>query len=288
MAIMGRADFMASGDSSRNPLARPHDRELLDQFRALSGLRGEADPKHQLGELVRAFAAVPYENLTKIIKHAECHAPAASRRAPREVLRDFHRSGAGGTCFSLTATLLHLVRAMRFEAEPILADRRYGADTHCAMIVWMDDQPFLLDPGYLIEDPIPLRHAAASLVVPTRFHQLELIPHEDDRLELHTAERGTRRYRLTFKTTPVDDLAFLKAWDASFGWEMMRYPVLTRVTEHQQLYLRDTHFQKRSCTEVERENIPDEQLASRIVREFGISAKIVQQALDVLRRPVRS
>ena len=95
-AIIGRTDLMASGDSAQNPLARPPERELLDQFRALSGLRGEADPQHQLGGLVRAFAAVPYENLTKIVKYAECHVPAAARRAPREVLRDFHRAAQAG------------------------------------------------------------------------------------------------------------------------------------------------------------------------------------------------
>ena len=148
----------------------------------------------------------------------------------------------------------------------------------------MEDQAYLLDPGYLIVDPVPLCRAETSLIVPTRFNQLELIPRADDRLELHTVEQGNRRYRLTFKTTPVDDRAFLRAWDGSFDWEMMRYPVLARVTEHQQLYLRDTHFQQRTCTEVQREKIPAEQLAARIVQEFGISENIVRQALDVLRR----
>jgi arylamine N-acetyltransferase len=255
----------------------------LDQFRALRGLRGDGDPRERLAALARAFAAVPYENLTKIIKHAACREPAASRRTPPEVLRGFQRSGAGGTCFSLTATLLHLVRAMGFEAEPILADRRYGVDTHCAMIVWMDGHPSLLDPGYLIVDPIPLCRAVARLVVPTCFNQLELIPGADNRLELYTLEQGNRRYRLTFKTNPADDRTFLQAWDASFNWEGMRYPVLTRVTEHQQRYLRGTHLQTKTLTEVRREDIPEGQLVSRIVREFGVSQDIVQRALEALK-----
>ena len=206
--------------------------------------------------------------MTKIIKHAEYRAPAASRRTPREVLHGFHR-GAGGTCFSLTATLLHLVRAMGFDAEPILADRRYGADTHCALIVWMDEHPYLLDPGYLIVEPIPLCQAATGLVVPTRFNQLELIPGENGRLELHTTEQGNRRYRLTFKTNPADDQAFLQAWDASFDWEGMHYPVLTRVTEHQQRYLRGTHLQTRTLTEVQREDIPERHWCRASCRSSG-------------------
>jgi arylamine N-acetyltransferase len=273
---------MAAGDLFGNPLARPRDGELLDQFCAMRELGGEMDLRARLAALARAFAAVPYENLTKIVKHAQSCGPAASRRTPAEVLRDFQRFGAGGTCFSLTATLLHLARAMGCEAEPILADRRYGADTHCALIVWLDNQPSLLDPGYLIVEPIPLGQAATRLVVPTRFNQLELIPGADHRLELYTVEQGNRRHRLTFKTNPADDQSFLQAWDASFGWEGMRYPVLTRVTEHQQRYLRGTHLQIKTRTQVQREEIPESQLVSRIVQEFGVSQEIVRQALAAL------
>src|SRR5204863_234100 len=66
----------------------------------------------------------------KIIKDAEAGGVEEARRTPAEVLADHHALGAGGTCFALTATMLHLVRALGFPAEPILADRRYGADTH--------------------------------------------------------------------------------------------------------------------------------------------------------------
>ena len=274
---------MAARDSTGNPLARPSGRELLDQFRTHCGVSREGTARDQLAALARTFAAVPYENLTKIIKYARCRTPAASRRTPPEVIHDFQCAGAGGTCFSLTAALLHLVRALGVPAEPILADRRYGADTHCALIVSIDDQPYVLDPGYLIVDPIPLSHAATNFVVSTRFNQLELVPSGHGRLELHTTQQGNRRYRLTFKTDPVDDQTFLRAWDASFGSEAIHYPVLTRVTQHQQLYLRGTHLQKRTRTTIEREVIPEQQLASRIVQEFGIRDDVVQQALGVLR-----
>ena len=119
------------------------------------------------------------------------------------MLQDFRRWRSGGTCFSLTAALLHLVRSLGLPGEPILADRRYGVDTHCALLVWLDDRPHLLDPGYLIVEPVPLDATTNELVVPTRFNQLHLMPGEADRIELHTAEQGNRRYRLTYKTSPV-------------------------------------------------------------------------------------
>ncbi len=182
-----------SDDPIRNPLAQPCDGGLLDAFRERFGLESRVALQQQLAELVRAFAAVPYENLTKIIKWSECKVPSAARRGPQEVLQDFHRWGTGGTCFSLTAALLHLVRTMGLEADPILADRRYGADTHCALIVWIEGQPHLLDPGYLIVDPIPLQLPGGHLVVATRFNQLELVRRGTDQLDSahHPAGRST-------------------------------------------------------------------------------------------------
>jgi arylamine N-acetyltransferase len=273
---------MASGDSPANPLAPPRDRALLDQFRALHDTAETDAATTSLTQLCAAFAAVPYENLTKIVKYAHCRTPAAARRAPQEVLHDYEHYRAGGTCFSLTATLLHLVRALGYRADPILADRRYGADTHCALLVWMNDQPCLLDPGYLIVEPIPLLSPATTVTVNTRFNQLELVPSAVDRLELSTIHQGNRRYRLTFKIAPADGSAFLQAWNASFQWESMHYPVLSRVTESEQLYLRDTHLQKRTSTTVEREVVAAHELAARIVQVFGVRHDVVQAALDVL------
>ncbi|MHB8971334.1 MAG: arylamine N-acetyltransferase [Pirellulaceae bacterium] len=271
-------------DPNLQPLAPPRDRELLDAFCGRNSLDSPVGIQQQLTDLVRAFSGVPYENLTKIAKRAARKEPAAARRGPQEVLQEFHRWGTGGTCFSLTAALLHLVRALGVEAEPILADRRYGADTHCALIVWIARQPHLLDPGYLIVDPIPLRSTGGQLVVATRFNQLELVPRGTDQLDLHTVQQGGRRFRLTFKTTPADTEQFLRAWDASFAWEMMTYPVLTRVTEHGQLYLRGRHLQTRLRDEVRHADIVESELVATIVRTFGIAAEVVQRALDVLRQ----
>ncbi len=265
-------------------LAPPRNRVLLEQYRTLCQLPAHGDPRQQLTALARAFSLLPYENLTKIVKHAESGSTASARRAPDEVLRDFQRWRAGGTCFSLTATLLHLIRALGLQAEPILADRRYGADTHCALLVWLDHLPHLLDPGYLIVDPVPLDITDPGRRLVTRFNQLQLVPGSSDRLELHTIEQENRRYRLTFKTSPVDAAQFQAAWDSSFDWDMMHYPLLTKVTEDQQLYMRGGHLQRRSPTDVRREDVPPEELAERIAREFNIHEEVIRKALAVLRR----
>lgn len=269
-----------------DPLAPPQDAELLSAFRGHFGLAVNPSAGEMLRRVTAAFARLPYENLTKIIKEDERGGGEFARRPPAEVLADHVRLGTGGTCFSLTATLLHLVRSLGFRAEPILADRRYGANTHCALLVWIDGQPHLIDPGYMIVEPIPLDGRARRQVV-TGFNELLLAPHpQGDKLDLATVTRNgaAATYRLTYKTVPADAGEFLKAWDESFDWDMMQYPLLSRAYGRQQLYLRGHHFQIRSHSAVERQDVSPDELVQRIAAEFGIDPLVARRALDVLNR----
>jgi arylamine N-acetyltransferase len=265
-------------------LAPPADSSVLRAFLEHFRLSPNAEPRQLLDAVAAGFAHLPYENLTKIIKQAELAGGAAARRQPHEVVADHARWGAGGTCFSLTATLLHLVRALGWRAEPILADRRYGENTHCALIVWIDDQPHLLDPGYLIVRPIPLGRAGQQRVT-TAFNQVVLAPQTAaDKVDLYTVAQGKQTYRLTFKTRPAEPGEFLKSWDDSFHWDMMRYPVLTRTCGPKQLYLQGGRLQVRTLAAVERREIPADELISRIETDFGVDASLAARALAILKR----
>jgi arylamine N-acetyltransferase len=267
-----------------SPLTPPPDRSVLDTFLQYFGLPPDGPPLAQLRNLVTAFAELPYENLTKIIKADACGSPGRARRYPVEVVSEHVAAGAGGTCFSLTAALLHLVRSLGWRAEPVLADRRYGANTHCALLVWVADRPHLIDPGFLMLDPIPLDTTRETLV-PTAFNELVLTPQVGgQRLELATVSDGRRTYRLTFQTAPADEGEFLRAWDASFAWDMMHYPVLTRVRGGRQLYLQGRRLQTRSREGVDRQDIAPDALPRQITAAFGLNSQIVARALSVLHR----
>src|SRR5512135_1726094 len=241
-----------------HPLAPPASRETLLRFLEHFCLSESLGPEELLRQLVRAFATMPYENLTKIIRDEEAGNPQRARRHPAQVLSDHYALGAGGTCFSLTATLIHLLRALGYESEPILADRHYGANTHCALLVWIEGKPHLLDPGYLILEPVPLSsHLPHD--VQNGFNRLQLAPRADRReLDLYTVQKQSNTLRLTYKVEPVDAAEFLRVWDDSFGWDMMRYPLLTRVDGGRQIYLRANRYQVRSSDGVRCEHInPD-------------------------------
>lgn len=287
----------------RNPLEPPPPRsEALEGFSRYFRIDRRAPPERLLVELIRAFSHIPYENLTKIIKYDAYGDPNRARRFPLEVISDHVAMGAGGTCFSLTATLIHLLRAAGFEAEPILADRPYGENTHCALLVRGDGGYCLVDPGYLILRPIPLETLVNPLKaresagegeegqrketrVLTDFNEIIFVPTDSGRrLELHTVQDGKRVHRITFKLQPADPGEFLAAWDSSFEWDMMRAPVLTRVAGSKQIYLHETRFQVRESSGVSRSKLTLDALPETVEQAFGLAPSIVRRALEVLAR----
>ena len=262
------------------PAESPVLASYLDHF----DLERRAEPGRLLRQVASAYAQIPYENLTKIIKQAAAGNVAEARRSPAEVIADHARWGAGGTCFALTAALLHLVRALGWRAEPILADRHYGANTHCALVVWIDDQPHLLDPGYLIVEPLPL-FGDGTRRLRTAFNELVLTAHGGGaRIDLATVQHGQTTPRLTYKTQPVDAGAFLKAWDMSFGLDMMHYPVLTRIDGGRQVYLQRNRLLLRGHDASQRMELDPEKLAQCIAEHFRIDAGVAARALAILHR----
>jgi arylamine N-acetyltransferase len=267
-----------------HPLAPPASSEELLRFLKHFRLSGSLPPGELLRQVVGAFATIPYENLTKIIMDEEAGIAERARRHPAHVLSDHIALGAGGTCFSLTATLIHLLRALGWETEPILADRPYGADTHCALLVRIEGRPHLLDPGFLILEPVPLP-AAAQRAVQNSVNRLLLAPQAEGRkLDLYTIRSRSRALRLTYKLEPVDAAEFLRVWNESFDWDMMRYPLLTRIDGGSQLYLRGNRFQVRSFSGVRSERLSADLLVGRIARDFGISEAVVARAISILER----
>jgi arylamine N-acetyltransferase len=258
------------------------DMNALADFMRHYGIRSGESPRQVLGSVVNAFAGLPYENITKIIRRAESVNTIQARRYPDEVIRDHIRWGTGGTCFSLTSALLYLLRSLGWETQYILADRRYGQDTHCALLVWIEGVPHLLDPGFLIVNPIPMPHGCDHQI-DTGFNRIVLAPDgNSENISLCTVRQGIKTYRLTYKTSPVDTGEFFRAWDASFGWKMMRYPLLTRTSSSGQIYVKGTRIQVSGNNALVRQEVGMEDLAARIASEFRIHPSIVARAISIL------
>jgi len=250
---------------------------FLDHFRI-----DRLQPRRALiGSVIHAFAGIPYENLTKIIKHDILVTPSSAMRYPDELLADFFAWGTGGTCFSLTAALVAVLDAMGIEAYPVLADRHYGPDTHCGvMIPCENNEMLLLDPGYLVFEPIPAPRET-PVYIEAGFNRIELRPLAGGaRVELWTIVKTNRTLRLTFKMEPVSDEAFGRAWQQSFAFEMMRYPVLTRVKGGSHIYLQGNNLVVRDSQGTLRQALTPEKEIEYITSTIGIHRDIVLKALE--------
>jgi len=222
-----------------------------------------------------AFCRLPYENLTKI-DIVEQSDGKAQKRYPDRVLSDFFEHGSGGTCFSLTATLIELLNAVHITAHPMLADRHYGPDTHCAVLIQLEDIFYLVDPGYLIFQPIRIP-IAGSVRYPGLFNTVELTASEDGKkIALHTILNNDRRYRMSYKLAPVDNEKFEKAWEDSFLFEMMSYPVLTLIKDNKYIYLQGDTIKIREDGIQRKEKIGSDS-AQKTLLSLGIAKNVLDR-----------
>ena len=274
---------MRSESSHSDPHFSIQNREIFSSFLE----RVAIDPAHDRGEfllqkLCAAFSCIPYENLTKIIKTDSVISSGSAKRLPDEVLRDYLRYGSGGTCFSLTAAFIAVLSALGFEAHPILADRHYGLDTHCALLFSHEAELLLLDPGYLIHTPTRLP-TGAPVRISNGFNRIELTPSDAGaRVELHTIANNSRRLRLTYKVKPVDGPAFVRAWERSFAWEMMTYPVLTRYSQGTHYYLQGKTLRIRNADGSRKHQLSSAEEQAFISRSLGIDNRIISQAFSLV------
>jgi hypothetical protein len=94
---------------------------------------------------------------------------------------------------------------------------RHGTNIHCALLVELGDQRYLLDPGYLVAEPVPLR-AESTVRVSHPGHQLEYRPVGDgSQIELHTLnDRGEELLRYRLRPRPIPEDMFVQHWLDSF------------------------------------------------------------------------
>lgn len=234
-----------------------------------------------LSEIVTAFSNLPYENVTKILKISEGCRGDARLRLPAEVWRDYLKYKSGGTCFSLSFFLHTLLKECGFISQPIMADRSYGKNTHCALLVTLSDGIYLLDPGFLIQKPVPLK-PVPTLFFPMPLHTLLLaFDAEKNIYDFHTVHQGVKRWRCRYKNKAVTWNYFLKCWEASFDFNAMNSVVMTSLKNEKQIYVNKRHVRIVKPTSVQKQtmDLSDTQSLQNL---FEIHPSLVQRAYGVV------
>lgn len=263
---------------------------LLSRLLLHCGYPAQGTHAELLESTLRAFSRIPYENLSKILRHADS-VGSRHKESPDEVVHGFIEYGSGGTCFPLTHTLVYFLKALGFETYPILADRRYGQDTHCAVIFREPSEhslkPWqLLDPGYLIFSPCAVPSAGTARYE-LLLSSIELRVTPENKLELYTVSVDSSgipssRYRLTYKLHPVEHDEFMSAWDRSFDWEMMTYPIVSSIAGDSLVYLQKNSLLLRSRDTASRVTLTNQQIMDELSNRLGVSREVVKKALEIL------
>jgi arylamine N-acetyltransferase len=234
--------------------------------------------------IVTCYSSLPYENLTKIIRKFTAVSPEERLRGPVEVVSGYVEHHTGGTCFSLTYCLGSILSSAGFVCHPVMADMK-RANVHCALVVAMNERRYLVDPGYLIGEPVEL--SGVPVRMKTTFGVVELRPRQGERYDLFTVEGETRKWRYTVRTTPVSHSEFMSHWRNSFALPMMNSLLLTRLTPNGHLYIKNHHLRMNGMHGKVNENIRSG-FESRIEEEFGIPSEITAWAREHLERLRRS
>jgi arylamine N-acetyltransferase len=253
---------------------------LLGHFRLPSG----SPELEMLRGIVACYSNLPYENLTKIIKKFTAVSPDERLRGPVEVVSGYVDRHTGGTCFSLTYCLGSILASAGYRCHPVMADMK-RPNIHCALVVEMRGRRYLVDPGYLVGEPVEL--AGAPVRIETTFGVVELRPREEERYDLFTLDGGDRKWRYTVRTMPVSHAEFMRHWQDSFSLPMMNNMLLTRLTPQGHLYVKNHHLRMKSAHGKANENIRGD-FEARIAADFGIPPDVTAEAREHLERLKRS
>jgi|GEM_PF-243974 len=251
-------------------------RELLHRI----GLEPQQPSLAYLEEVVRKYSRLPYENISKILKLArEDH--AAPFRMPDEIRADFDRARLGGTCFSLTYYLLEILTFCGFNCAPVMGDMKWGENVHCAILVDYQDQRYLVDPGYMVHQPLRIskdtrqRHFTPHSGIEIRFDP------SVERYDLYTFRSGNFTWRYRFSDRPVSMDEFSRHWAESFYKPTMHGICLTRVQENSMIYVHNDYTKITGHSGSQKQTSRD--VAEKVIRHrFGISLELVEEARAAL------
>jgi arylamine N-acetyltransferase len=236
-----------------------------------------------LRAVLSAFAAFPYENISKIIK-LNAHFLSSERvRLPEEVMEDYEHHRLGGTCFSLSFFLHSILYHLGFHSYIVMANMGQRANVHCCLVVLLNDRLYLVDPGYLLTQPMqihpdrPRLYKAPHSGVELRFDS------ESERYRLFTFDLNTIKLRYDFSVTPTPLPEFLGHWLASFYQGTMHGICLTQLREDQLVYLHGDYLQITNMAGKSKQHLGSEY--ERTVRSlFGIAPEWLERAQEAMAR----
>ncbi len=197
-----------------------------------------------LKEILYYFSRIPYENMSKIIKLYKNFDNPIKIRFPDEVIEDYFKFNFGGTCFSVTFLLKTILTFHGFKGYIVMADMNWGKNVHCAYVVVHNFQSYLVDPGYLLNQPLYLSRKK-PVTTRTPFSGIKLSFDENNNsYNLYTFNNKNIKWRYKFIDKSVPEKEFLEYWVSSFNWNSMNAICIATVIDEKMVYIHRTFMRE--------------------------------------------
>ena len=270
-------------------------------------------------DLCNQISNITYENLTKIIRLEQTGSATGARKLDDSDQNDIDSWMGGGTCFSMTWHLYQTLTDMGFKPRLVMGHKRKERNIHCALILpdpdpstpslrlsAQDDTPYpkategsdliahtsyLLDPGYLIFDPLPMPlpqpFGTGEAFFPLAPNCVRLVRPTLESMELWTGGAGApMKLRFEYPVEGVSVEEFKHHWNESFYREMMTYPVLNRLDREKgvQYYYQKGNLVVRNATGSQMTKIAPADRVQTLSDIFKLSPDIIEKALNILEK----
>ncbi len=234
-----------------------------------------------LKKILEKFATIPYENISKIINLSNNWKNDQKIRLPDTVINEHAQFHLGGTCFSLTFFLETILIHHGFVCYPVMADMNAGKNIHCAIITILDNIQYLVDPGYLLNEPMEMNpqiarfYRTSSVGVELQFNE------ETQEYQLFTFNKENMKWRYKFRDAACPKDEFLKHWQASFTRSSMHGICLTKIQKEGMIYIHKNFMRETTFFSKKNYNIKNN-YAETINKTFGINKNLIEQAQEAL------
>lgn len=268
-------------------------------------------------DLCNQISNITYENLTKIIRLEQTGSATGARKLDDSDQNDIDSWMGGGTCFSMTWHLYQTLTDMGFKPRLVMGHKRKERNIHCALILpdpddsvvtpgqlfstnvtptsvpgsVLSSNSYLLDPGYLIFDPLPMPlpqpFGTGEAFFPLSPNCVRLVRPTLESMELWTGGAGApMKLRFEYPVEGVSVEEFKHHWNESFYREMMTYPVLNRLDREKgiQYYYQKGNLVVRSSTGSKMTKIEPADRVQTLSDIFKLSPSIIEQALQILEK----
>ena len=262
-------------------------------------------------DLCNQISNITYENLTKIIRLEQTGSATGARKLDDSDQNDIDSWMGGGTCFSMTWHLYQALTDMGFKPRLVMGHKRKERNIHCALILPdleetssnntsyltphtshpFAQSSFLLDPGYLIFDPLqmplPQPFGTGEAFFPLSPNCVRLVRPTLESMELWTGGAGApMKLRFEYPVEGVSVEEFKHHWNESFYREMMTYPVLNRLDREKgvQYYYQKGNLVVRNATGSQMSKIAPADRVRTLSDIFKLSPDVIEKALDILEK----